>query len=126
MPVQAAVLAASDETVEQLASLLAHAGHTVVSRAVVADKEAALATKLETWIAESVELVIGVSSDEMRGALVPLITKRLLGFSDLNDVDGGRCKSTIVVLLPPARITQELIDKVSSRVATEVARKPNA
>jgi hypothetical protein len=120
------VIAAKDATVEQLAGLLEAAGQEVAARAVVPKRTTELRTQLERWIEDpAIELVIGIASSTMRGALLPLITKRLVGFMDLKEVDGGCCKSTIVLLVPRRDITRELLDDSLARVSRELQPRPD-
>src|SRR5690349_14781912 len=101
MSVSIAVMASSSELVERLARLVETSGHRVAGQAVVRTGKSELTAQLKRWIADpAIQLVIGIEGATMRTALLPLITKRLVGFTELRDVDGGQCDSTIVILLP--------------------------
>jgi hypothetical protein len=108
-------------TVERLASLLEAAGQRVKVRAVVQTSKPALSAHLKLWIQDpAIELVIGVVGATMRAALLPLITKRLVGFSDLREIDGGQCDSTIVLLVPADDVSREMLDAILPRIVREL------
>jgi hypothetical protein len=114
------VVASKSEVVEQLTRLLEATGHRVSARAIVRTRKPELTTQLKTWIADpAIQVVIGIDSVTMRAALLPLITKRLVAFNDLRDVDGGQCESTLVILLPK-EVTLESLTPVLERVEREL------
>lgn len=116
-------MASKPELLEKLVRMLDTAGHRIAARAVVATKKPELAAQLKTWIDDpAIELVVGPLGSTMRAALLPLITKRLAGFTDLRDIDGGRCESTIVVLVPAETVSFETIDAIESRLLREARR----
>ncbi|HEY5926080.1 MAG TPA: hypothetical protein VIV11_30550 [Kofleriaceae bacterium] len=120
-------MAARVVVVDQLATLLARTGHRVAARAVVANRTRDLAAQLKVWIDDpQIELVIGINSSAMRAALLPLITKRLVGFTDLRRVDGGQCQSTIVILVPKRDFAAEMTDQILPRLtrALRPGRQP--
>lgn len=95
------------------------AGHKLVHQAVVGDFLQAIRAKLLEWIADpGVDVILataGTRTEYGAAALAPLVTKPLVGFSDLFrymtfeeigtaamlvDADAAQCKSTFVFLLP--------------------------
>ncbi len=95
------------------------AGHKVVHQAVVGDFLQTIRAKLLEWIADpAVDVILataGTRTEYGAAALAPLVTKPLIGFSDLFrymtfeeigtaamlvDADAAQCKSTFVFLLP--------------------------
>lgn len=126
MGLSVGVFAADETTVQQVSDLLAAAGHAVVAHDTAPDDRTSASTHFTTWIADPrIDVVISIATPASRAALMPLITKRLLGFSDLRDVDGARCDSTIVVLLPKDSLAlAPALDKALPRIETELARKP--
>jgi len=119
------VIAPKATTVDELASQLEGAGQRVAARTIASGRRSELRAQLQRWIDDpAIDLVIGTVSSPMRPALLPLITKRLIGFSDLREIDGGRCESTIVILVPARGISPELLDEILERVARE--RRPRS
>jgi hypothetical protein len=116
MSVSIAVLASTPQIVEQLATVLEASGYRVAARAVTRTRKPDLAAQLKSWCSEpAMQLVIGVNGATARAALLPLITKRLSGFTDLRDIDGGQCGSTIVVLVPKA-FTLQTLEPILARI----------
>jgi len=95
------------------------AGHKVVAQAVAGDFVQVIRAKLLEWIADpTIDVVVataGTRTEHAASALAPLVTKPLVGFSDLFrymtfeeigtaamlvDADAAQCKSTFVFLLP--------------------------
>jgi hypothetical protein len=101
MSPSAGVFAADDAAVTELSAALAAAGYTVAARVVVTGYFE-ITTQLTGWVDDpQINVVIGTATSAAREAMGPLITKRVLSFSDLNDVEGGRCNSTYIFLVPP-------------------------
>lgn len=116
MAQNAGVFAADEATVTELAAALGAAGYSIAARATLTDASA-IATELAAWTRnDTLAVVIGAAGPVARQAVMPLVTRRLLGFSDLRDVDGGRCGNTIVLLVPPSG------DAMTSAVANLLPR----
>ena len=119
-------MASNEELVERLVRLVETSGHRVTAQAVVRTGKSELAAQLKQWIANpTIQLVIGIEGATMRAALLPLITKRLPGFTELRDVDGGQCDSTIVILLPK-EFSIEITEPIFARIelASRGRRQP--
>jgi len=113
-------LAISDEPPAQLTvDRFTQAGHKVVATAVVGDFVQVIRAKLLEWVADpTIDVIIataGTKTEYAAAALAPLVTKPLVGFSDLFrymtfeeigtaamlvDADAAQCKNTFVFLLP--------------------------
>jgi molybdenum cofactor biosynthesis protein B len=95
------------------------AGHRIIERAVVADRQLEIRDQLARWMTNrqiDVVIVTGVSeSDHTSQAISPLITQRLPGFTDLfrwlayqaigasamlSNAEAARCGETLVFVLP--------------------------
>jgi len=111
-----AVMASNPELAERLARLLDACGHRIATRAVVPTRTPELTAQLKSWIGDpGIEVVIAPVGGTLRRALLPLITKRLIGFTDLRDIDGGCCQDTVVVMVPEA-ISFETLEMIEARV----------
>jgi len=109
-------MASKPELVERLARLLDACGHRIAARALVPTRTPELTAHLKTWMGDpAIDLVIAPAGGTLRRALVPLITKRLIGFTDLRDIDGGCCQDTIVVTVPE-EISFETLELIEARV----------
>ena len=109
-------MASNPDLVERLARLLDACGHRVAARAVVPTRTPELTAQLKTWIGDpGVELVLAPAGGTLRRALLPLITRRLIGFTDLRDIDGGCCQDTIVVTIPE-ETSFETLEMIEARV----------
>src|SRR5688572_2140299 len=111
---------------------LTEAGHTVTPIEVVADSQDLVTVQLQKWIRDSqLDVVIamaGLETDAARTALAPLITKPLVGFSDLfrmltyneigtgamlTDVIAAQCNATYVFVLPASKgAVNTALDKI--------------
>ncbi len=125
-PVHIAVLVIAEDaaaadlaTAEAVAERATAAGHVIFARAVVPDDEEAIRSQLDHWIGEpDIDVVIasgGAESEAIAGALEPLITERLPGFTDLfrwlafqelgagamqSNAEAVQCSTTFVFVLP--------------------------
>jgi len=113
-------LAITDEPPAQLViDRFTASGHRVVAQAVAGDFLQVIRAKLLEWIADpTIDVVVataGTKTEYAAAALAPLVTRPLVGFSDLFrymtfeeigtaamlvDADAAQCKSTFVFLLP--------------------------
>ena len=129
IPVKVAVMLVSDApstldeaTGKLVVDKLAEAGHDVWPIEVVKDSEVAVRKQMDSWIDFSdVDVIIAISgfeTDSTNIALAPLITKQLMGFSDLfrlltyreigtaamlTEVIAAQCGHVFVFALPAAR-----------------------
>ncbi len=113
-------LSISDEPPAQLTvERFTQAGHKVVATAIVGDFVQVIRAKFLEWVADpAIDVIIataGTKTEYAAAALAPLVTKPLVGFSDLFrymtfeeigtaamlvDADAAQCKNTFVFLLP--------------------------
>lgn len=114
-----ALTIADEPPAQLLVDRFTTAGHKVVYQAVVGDFLQTIRAKLLEWIADpAVDVILataGTRTEYGAAALAPLVTKPLVGFSDLFrfltfeeigtaamlvDAEAAQCKSTFVFLLP--------------------------
>jgi len=105
---------------QTISELAAGAGHQIVARATVSDTEPVIRAQLKRWIDDAnidVVIVSGTTeSENASGALKPLITQMLPGFTDVfrflsfqdvgasaamhSNAEAAQCTSTFVFVLP--------------------------
>jgi molybdenum cofactor biosynthesis protein B len=123
VPVHIAVLAVAKDgpPTQAVTEKATAAGHKVVARATVADAQNAIRTQLALWIDDpNIDVIIvsgGTESNAASGAVKPLVSEVLPGFTDLfrylafqeigagamhSNAEAARCSMTFVFVLPAA------------------------
>jgi hypothetical protein len=125
MTLRVSVFAEDESGLASLARALVGHDADVVARVQVDGEPAAITQQLKAWIADAgVDVVVGPLTAHSRAALRPLITKRLISFSELREVEGGRCAATVVVLVPPGRdAANDTVAKVFPKIEHELFHK---
>jgi hypothetical protein len=128
MSLRVGVFAVDDTALGVLTGALEFHDVDVVRRATIEDEEPAIARHLAAWLAEEkLDIIVSTGTANARAALVPLITRRMLAFSELREVDGGRCGKTVVVLVPRgAAAASSALEDALPRIESELASAQKA